>query len=402
MKRFTPIIFFFFIVKFSFAQFTICNSNTSATLTDVYFIDAQIGIAVGDSGKILRSIDAGLNWVAVMTNDTVLFRKVSFFDSQNGIAIGSDIYITDDAGLSWQNVTIGFNACTDLQIVNDTTCFVTSVNVSLLKSVDAGATFDTVYNNLTADLDLISFVNDTLGYACDAYGGFATKTLKTTDGGFSWNELHDTSQFPNPTVMEDMVFISEDIGFKAGWYNAHLQKTVDGAKTWAHTITNDTSVSYQIYDLFISKNMPNAYYACGWYGEVYKSTDGGNSWLGLTSGVSSTTSLYGAFFLNENLGWIVGANGTILKTQSGGIGIQENLTATELNLYPNPASAEINISIAQKSRIFEVRIYSMSGVTIIKSNSAESSIHISSLKAGIYVLEVETGKGIARQKFIKE
>ncbi|MEZ4824997.1 MAG: hypothetical protein R3C61_01700 [Bacteroidia bacterium] len=71
-----------------FGQFEICNSSTNKDLYDVWFIDQNTGIAVGDSGTIVRSIDGGINWTLIMSDHSVSFRKVKFFDSQNGIAIG--------------------------------------------------------------------------------------------------------------------------------------------------------------------------------------------------------------------------------------------------------------------------------------------------------------------------
>lgn len=80
------------------AQFEVCNSNTDNTLNDVFFINENIGIAVGDFGTIVKSMDGGLNWDIKRSIDTIDFRKVIFFDEMKGLSIGHKIYSTQDAG----------------------------------------------------------------------------------------------------------------------------------------------------------------------------------------------------------------------------------------------------------------------------------------------------------------
>jgi len=85
----------------SLAQFQLCNSPTSTSLNDIHFFDADLGLAVGDSGVIIRSADGGLNWDIVLDIDSITFKKVDFFDTLNAIAVGSDLFITNDGGLTW-------------------------------------------------------------------------------------------------------------------------------------------------------------------------------------------------------------------------------------------------------------------------------------------------------------
>jgi photosystem II stability/assembly factor-like uncharacterized protein len=51
------------------------NIQTSGTTNDlfgVYFLDANYGIAVGDSSTILRTTNAGSNWTNLGTNDSTI------------------------------------------------------------------------------------------------------------------------------------------------------------------------------------------------------------------------------------------------------------------------------------------------------------------------------------------
>ena len=55
----------------SVAQFQVCESPTTKWLQDVYFVDSEIGVAVGDSGIIIRSVDGGNHWDIVLNIDTI-------------------------------------------------------------------------------------------------------------------------------------------------------------------------------------------------------------------------------------------------------------------------------------------------------------------------------------------
>lgn len=383
------------------AQFQICNSSTSKSLYDVYFFDANTGLAVGDSGVIVRSVDGGLNWTTVMADDSVSFTKVKFFDSLTGIAVGSDIYKTVDAGLNWTRVPFDNSSFYDVEILNSTTCVISGNPTGLIKSTDRCLTFDTLVSQGGGqgqeEFGLLSFVDDQIGYACPIWGGFSNHTQKTTDGGITWNVIMDTNSFANPTVMEALNFISEDIGFKGGWYNSHLEKSISGGYNWEIADFTDSLAYHQLIDFHIEPNQPNAYYSCGWYGELFKSIDGGDTWFQLDSVVSGTTSLLGIYFVDDLTGWAVGLRGTIIRTTTGGVvvGLEEPVFDGPIGvtLFPNPSSGSIEISYDKVYKIHSLRLSDMNGRTIPLLISSYNQLDLTALSKGIYLLEIETDKG---------
>ena len=50
----------------------------------------------------------------------------------------------------------------------------------------------------------------------------------------------------------------------------------------------------------------------------YYSYDGGATWTNQMGSLGSTTMFKGVYFVNSTTGWVVGENGTILKTTTGG------------------------------------------------------------------------------------
>jgi photosystem II stability/assembly factor-like uncharacterized protein len=63
-------------------------------------------------------------------------------------------------------------------------------------------------------------------------------------------------------------------------------------------------------------------------GTILKTTNGGTSWVSMTSGVSLT--LRALKYINPNVCFVTGAAGTILKTTNGGVNwLPQNSTLTQ-------------------------------------------------------------------------
>ncbi|MCZ7616057.1 MAG: hypothetical protein M5T52_21520 [Ignavibacteriaceae bacterium] len=62
-----------------------------------------------------------------------------------------------------------------------------------------------------------------------------------------------------------------------------------------------------------------------------KSTDGGNSWYDVSSGVYIR--IQEGFFVNTNVGWLVGNFGLVLKTTDGGSSWQSSFTGPFNNYW---------------------------------------------------------------------
>jgi hypothetical protein len=88
-KALLLIIALVFTGFYSFAQWTTQNPlPTGNSLRAVYFPDANTGYAVGMNGIILKTIDAGTNWVLQASGTTNNLKSVFFTDANNGYVVG--------------------------------------------------------------------------------------------------------------------------------------------------------------------------------------------------------------------------------------------------------------------------------------------------------------------------
>jgi photosystem II stability/assembly factor-like uncharacterized protein len=122
-------------------------------------------------------------------------------------------------------------------------------------------------------------------------------------------------------------------------------------------LTHDGGVTWQVAPLplegiyracyFVNENLGWAVGAIG-SGQVriVKSTNGGLNWTQQANAPDTTK--YDVFFLNENVGWIVGFYGMILKTTDGGDNwfSQTNTTVTTRTLYGVTAIDPNNVFVS--------------------------------------------------------
>lgn len=158
----------------------------------------------------------------------------------------------------------------------------------------------------------------------------------------------------------------------------------------------------QLLDLHIEVDQPDAYYACGWYGKAFKSTDGGNTWGELITGLSSSLSLYGIYFINDQVGWVVGANGTVIKTTNGGGSTVSVLSPSKngnIQIYPNPSEGSFYLNLPVDLSIEWLELWDTSGKKI-KALPALSPIILDGINPGTYVLKVGTNKGVISKKIV--
>jgi len=124
------------------------QSPTRAGLTAVYFLDQNIGWAVGHDSAVLRTTDGGVTWDLVNwapEEEAPLF-DVWFSDAENGFAIGAygSFYVTTDGGMTWSFEPIGDDDFHLHEIARaaDGRLYMAAEAGMVYRSDDAGATWN--------------------------------------------------------------------------------------------------------------------------------------------------------------------------------------------------------------------------------------------------------------------
>ena len=83
------------------------DPGTGNTLSDIYFVDENLGYITGFSGTLIRTTDGGNSWQALNPGVSGNLQSVHFYDANNGYVVGNGAIIlkTEDGGDTWSTET---------------------------------------------------------------------------------------------------------------------------------------------------------------------------------------------------------------------------------------------------------------------------------------------------------
>jgi photosystem II stability/assembly factor-like uncharacterized protein len=411
MKKYYLIMVALFGVNCAIAQWTAVASRTTRHLSSVYFPDVNTGFAVGESGTILKTSDAGVTWTALSSGTTNNLLSVYFTDANSGYAVGDlgTIIKTSNAGTTWTALSSGTTEVLKSVCFTDAnTGYAVGHATTIIKTIDGGTT----WTNLTpfgeeGDLYSVFFTDTNRGYAVGRRtiaipDGviWLSLLLMTEDGGTSWG---DGSMGTGPlnsiycTSTNKLYAVGGSIPDRPPFSEVFKMDVSSGDIT-----TQILRTGFGLTSVFFPNE--NTGYAVGFYGTIMKTLDGGTEWKLQNSGTSSH--LTSVFFTDANTGYAVGENGIILKTTNGGyfLGVNNQpLPENTLKIYPNPSSFNITIETSANQSQSELSIFNINGQVIMTRQITEplTQINISTMPDGVYVVKLVGEKGMQTGKFIK-
>ena len=174
------------------------NIVISTPASGVFLFDGSQWISIGLSGSGTNGIFA-----KTLNNNRLLVMKGGFL---------RDLYITDDSGISWTNVTNGNIDWFDIIIADNSHIFVCDGQGGLIKSTDNGSSFQNI-SSLIGTTKVNSISKDCQGYI---YAVTDLGLLRSEDNGISWY-LHATipninfsSHFSNFLVTIEGLYVLQD------------------------------------------------------------------------------------------------------------------------------------------------------------------------------------------------
>lgn len=366
------------------AQWLELTTGTTEDLNEVYFPATDTGYVVGRNGTVLKTVDGGDNWSSLTTGVDLDFNELHFLSTEEGWIVGDSGIVcgTTNGGNNW-NCTFVPGA-TEINLhsvyaVNSNDLIIggqdfNGVNFGYIATSNNGgvswtpSTFETYVWDV--DIKKIDMVNATTGYA-------ATRgdVLKTTDGGSTW-QITDTASVHSGVMfvlLEDLAFFpNNDTVYTCGWYGGYFGTTVNAGDEWAH------NEDYQNYNLdFLNTQVG---YIGGWC-QIHKTTDGGATFTDV-GGASSPLfcDIYSIDFTDEMTGYACGYYGRILKTTNGGELALDELSAGTITVSPNPTTGEISFS-----ETVNVTVSNLSGQRL-KGLKNTNFVDLSNNSAGTYLL----------------
>ncbi len=337
--------------NFTDCRWTPLNSGTDVSIRDLYFVDNNIGWAVGSRGHILNTTDAGANWDIDTTFKICYFGSepirvnlngVYFSDANSGWAVGENgsifKYATD-------------SACVDTQVFKDTIINFTIDSIYLF--LDSFFFFDTTefYNIDTTFYYVDSVINsgsdpvyDTSWFYIDSIFHAETTVTITIDTIF--NGVFDTTNLIIDSIFDSTSYYPDSLIIDTSYDTVVLVIDTTVNDTVIYEIPDstiniiDTEIVTQQSGWFIIlteviQNLWDVTFVEGTYGWVVGDLgtiaytgNGGISWEDQETGLS--VSLRAVTFIDANNGWVVGHSGTILHTSNGGQSWHKQFTGSGL------------------------------------------------------------------------
>jgi len=324
MKILLILFFNLFFTVCTAAQWFPQTSGTTNRLTNIFFTDVNSGTAIGLSGTIRKTTNAGINWITQTVPADNLY-GVFFINNATGFISGDGVfYKTTNAGLSWFDPGGPLRLHRGIYFIDANTGFTCSGVGALDKTTNGGTVWSVLTSGTTQNLNNITFVNAFTGFV----SGYSGTMLKTTDGGDTWVALN--------TGITDHLFALSVIDANtiyAGGESGKLIKSTDGGSTW--NILNSGITGRITNFSFLNANTGTGSANNNF---IIRTTNGGSTWVSQVSPIGGQD-WNGVSFVNIQTGFIAGSDGNILFTTNGGFQIP---TAPQLTA---PVNGAVNVSV---------------------------------------------------------
>lgn len=189
----------------------------------------------------------------------------------------------------------------------------------VLVSRDGGASWNQADVPTRAMLTGVWLHDESLGWAV----GHDETIVRTRDGGATWELVHSAPENERPLL--DVWFRDADHGIAVGAYGAFLVSD-DGGTTWEEK----PSVESDFHLNQIAPAADGTLYIAAEAGNVYRSDDGGETWINLTTPYGG--SFFGVLPLADGAVLVFGLRGHLYRSEDRGATWIEIPTGVEATL----------------------------------------------------------------------
>lgn len=383
-------------ILFSLLAFSLTYANAQWQVTSGPSQTAVALLISGDSvfagvrsnsawSGIFRSSDNGSNWVSangdgINYDVEALIKKDEFIFATQG----HQIYVTENNGANWTNVSTGLSTYSvNAFAVSGETIYAGARGV--YATTDNGLT----WINLTPDW--VTTVTSLAIQDGAIYAGTMSNGVQLSiDNGTTWNAVNtnlDQYAIYALAVYESSVFAGTNYG---------VFSSTNMGSSWTLTGLTQPIRSFTIADSYIFAGSP--------FAGVFLSFDSGTTWQSINEGLEVNE--VAALAANDSY-LFAGVLGTTVHRRPLSdfinVGISDKESSTNVQLFPNPSTDKITISLNDLSQETQLSIFTISGQKIAseKYRNADSiELNVSGFQSGIYFLKVETENDSFLKKFV--
>jgi photosystem II stability/assembly factor-like uncharacterized protein len=285
-----------------------------ASLNGVFALaDGRNGWAVGDGGRILRTVNAGASWGQEISNTGYNLNGV-WFTTSEGWAVGDQSTVLRRTSSGWERMSganpIGANL-NDVVFVDADTGWVAGDMGTIARTFDGGLTWSKLVLPTSFNFNGIARSGARGGYAVGNGGTIAV----THDQGVTWYLVST----PTTQPLTSVATLGANGAIAVGATGTVLRTAAAGPDSlvWQLLVpsagaNNQLEGVHAIGGSLVFAVGTNA--ALG--GTILRSDDGGDTWAAQSSRTS--VRLNDVHFIDNQRGWAVGEGGVIVHTARGG------------------------------------------------------------------------------------
>jgi photosystem II stability/assembly factor-like uncharacterized protein len=223
----------------------------------ICFSEGGRGFFYGSFGTIVYTDDLGESWDRLMFDKDIVFYDMAFFDSLNGVVVGTNsksrqgyngvVFHTSDGGHSWDSLSIGANRIRAVHTSEDGVGTITGLHY-LFISDDNGKQWDRVRlpDRHTVNAAFLGKQNGLMV----GMNGFVSIT---SDSGSNWQEQKN---LPGDISLFDLANAGKNKFFAIG-SQCNIFYSNDGGRNWVPELTDC------YFDLRDIKKAENRIFVCG-------------------------------------------------------------------------------------------------------------------------------------------
>jgi photosystem II stability/assembly factor-like uncharacterized protein len=294
---------------------------TTRNLRKMHFLNTMTGWVAGDSGTILKTTNGGLSWMQQSTEIVEPIVDIFMLDEQKGWALAHR-YVYDtvftfytlelrttDGGNDWQLQIIPDDLLSCTYFTSPLVGYRGSLFGRIFKTTDGGAEWReaVIEPGMFGNFPVfrIRFLTPVYGYAVGGRMDIAGVAWRTTDAGEKWEPagigpepVHDLYYIDSLQV----ITVSGDLDFGSG-----MVRTSDGGENWEYRYLEIWGEARAL----AVRSLAEMWAPLGFPGTYMYTLDSTCTWCSVYTPDSSA--VFDAAFLNDNVGYMVGNNGSFLK-----------------------------------------------------------------------------------------
>lgn len=401
------------------SSWTRMPSPTQHDLRKLSFLDSLNGWVAGDSGTILKTTNGGETWIGQNSGIAESIVDIFMLNERRGWAVApwyidTTIYTyllsTTNGGNTWQSQYWLAEYLTTVYFSDSLVGWVGSGLGKIFKTTNGGSAWtETVIEPVLFSLfpkHNLKFFSPVFGFAMGGRIEFQGVVWRTTNAGETW-----TARGIAPEPVNDLHFVDSlnIVGVFADpdYLGAGLVTTTDGGGTWDYRYLGIWGDARAL----AVRTRAEMWSPLGFAATYMYTLDSGATWTSIYT--PDTTAIYDAVFTDERTGYMVGAEGTILKYDFVTNVDEEQIQVFPLNAflhqnYPNPFNSTTVIGYQiPASNMASLKVYNVLGqevATLVhelkQPGRHEVRFEAEELPSGIYFYRLQAGMFVQTRKLI--